>query len=65
MKNEAKQEDIITKLNQTLSKTSNEEEEIKKENKILKQKLEYLNKKYDESVQQKTKIIDDLKKETE
>ncbi len=66
MKNEAKnQEDIIIKLNQTLSKTSKEEEEIKKENTILKQKLEDLNKKYDESVEQNSKIIDDLKKETE
>ena len=66
MKNEAKnQEDIISKLNQTLSQTSKEEEEIKKENKILKHQLEDLNKKYDESVEQNSKIIDDLKKETE
>ena len=66
MKNEAKnQEDIIIKLNQTLSKTSKEEEEIKKENKLLKQKLEEMNQKYDENVNENNKIIDDLKKENE
>ena len=66
MKNEAKnQEDIIIKLNQTLSKTSKEEEEIKKENKLLKQKLEEMNKKYDDNISENNKIIEDLKKENE
>ena len=64
LKNESKsQEEMIMRLNETLEKSNEEQEETKKLNIILKQQLEDSKKKYDEYVENNVKNIENLKNE--
>lgn len=66
LKNEIKsQEDVTTRLNEILEKSREEKDESIKENIILKQKIETVTRKFEESTKQNEKTIDDLKKEIE
>ena len=64
LKNESKsQEEMIMRLNETLEKSNEEQEETKKLNIILIQQLEDSKKKYDEYVENNVKNTENLKNE--
>ena len=66
LKSESKaQEEITSRLKETLEQSREEQENIKKENILLKQKYEDLKKKYDENNKSHLNVIENLRKDNE
>jgi chromosome segregation ATPase len=66
LKGESKvQEEMTTRLKDTLEQSREEQENIKKENILLKQKYEDLKKKYDENNKSHLNIIENLRKDND
>ena len=66
LKSESKsQEEMTSRLKETLEQSREEQENIKKENILLKQKYEDLKKKYDENNKINLNIIENLRKDNE
>ena len=66
LKSESKsQEEMTSRLKETLEQSREEQEKIKKENILLKQKYEDLKKKYDENNKINLNVIENLRKDNE